>query len=422
MFSIAYGPLKRQNVLNPILLIVALLTIAATLQALAQQSIVETVRGGTSSGGEDPLAGTVLPLPIRTITVSNTSEQSSAINSAMPGDHIVLTDGSYDGLSISCSGTAANPIVIRAANIGQVTITGSYEMRGDRVYLFGLVSSSVLNIWSSNFRVWRCYFQDRGDYAARLHGGSGGEFAYCTWKRIQGRGVLTGDHIDGVFRYCGFFDSRASNNDNDGEAVHHSFGEPNEYGGWLFHRCKFRNWSQSGEEELISCKNSNNIFRQITIDNCPSQALNIRQGQSNVCDAVWTKGSLGIGVHDGCLARGRNIIKGCKVESIVGGNGGIMVRSGQFKWCQNINTGPNMASQGTVVTGCDGRVAVGRSYSNWQVAADRTRIREHTGEISIQNATNTDSQPGVAEDVSEWANWSSLIWLEDSDVGPLADI
>lgn len=75
-----------------------------------------------------------------TRTPSNTvASVQAAINAALPGDIILIPNGSYNGtISISVSGTLANPIVIRPLNAGQVTwtggrwtITGSYVQIAD---------------------------------------------------------------------------------------------------------------------------------------------------------------------------------------------------------------------------------------------------------------------------------------------------
>jgi parallel beta-helix repeat protein len=53
------------------------------------------------------------PLPKRVVNVSNKGELQSAVDAAQPGDRIVLAPGSYQGgLSITKSGTQADPIVI----------------------------------------------------------------------------------------------------------------------------------------------------------------------------------------------------------------------------------------------------------------------------------------------------------------------
>ena len=64
----------------------------------------------TSAKADD----SIIPGPTRTIIVSSSSQLLSALNNAQPGDHIVLTNGSYPGFTVSRSGQIGKPIVIRA--------------------------------------------------------------------------------------------------------------------------------------------------------------------------------------------------------------------------------------------------------------------------------------------------------------------
>lgn len=63
------------------------------------------------------------PTPLRSISVSTDSQFRSALAAARPGDVISLASGNYTGpFEISTSGTAAAPIVIRAAEYQKATI------------------------------------------------------------------------------------------------------------------------------------------------------------------------------------------------------------------------------------------------------------------------------------------------------------
>src|SRR5438874_8716290 len=60
--------------------------------------------------------------------VSSISALQSAINSAVPGDQIIVTSGTYTTagpINIGVAGTSAQPILIAAQSIGGVTITGT---------------------------------------------------------------------------------------------------------------------------------------------------------------------------------------------------------------------------------------------------------------------------------------------------------
>src|SRR5688572_1312813 len=63
-----------------------------------------------------------------THVVSNLTDFRSRIGAAVPGDTILLTDGTYSNssaISIGRQGTASQPIVIAAQNVGGATISGS---------------------------------------------------------------------------------------------------------------------------------------------------------------------------------------------------------------------------------------------------------------------------------------------------------
>src|SRR5262249_45348663 len=64
----------------------------------------------------------------RTFTVSTIAELQSRINSAIPGDEIILRNGAYtsgSAINIDRQGTAAQPILIRAETTGGAEIRGT---------------------------------------------------------------------------------------------------------------------------------------------------------------------------------------------------------------------------------------------------------------------------------------------------------
>ena len=55
-----------------------------------------------------------------------------------PGDHIVLTNGSYPGFTVSRSGQIGKPIVIRAGNTLAAKVSGNIALNGNDVYVVGV--------------------------------------------------------------------------------------------------------------------------------------------------------------------------------------------------------------------------------------------------------------------------------------------
>ena len=76
-----------------------------------------------NGGGAAGAAGDGLPPCKRVVNVTSTSTLGSAVSAAVPGDCITLADGDYAFSTVSAKGTATNPIVIRAKNLGKATVT-----------------------------------------------------------------------------------------------------------------------------------------------------------------------------------------------------------------------------------------------------------------------------------------------------------
>ena len=63
-------------------------------------------------------------------TVADDAALAAAVGAAMPGDCLVLADGSYPGFTITARGTVDRPIVVRAANRGKAVMNGNVMMMG----------------------------------------------------------------------------------------------------------------------------------------------------------------------------------------------------------------------------------------------------------------------------------------------------
>jgi len=78
------------------------------------------------------LALTVLPLAMNAsiINVSTSSQLSSAVGSANPGDTIVMANGNYSGFTMTRSGNSSAAITIQAANVGGAAInSGTVQLK-----------------------------------------------------------------------------------------------------------------------------------------------------------------------------------------------------------------------------------------------------------------------------------------------------
>src|SRR5690349_14548531 len=67
--------------------------------------------------------------PAATYTVTSIADLNTRISSAVAGDIIIVQDGVYttsSSIGVTRTGTAANPILIRAQTVGGVEITGTH--------------------------------------------------------------------------------------------------------------------------------------------------------------------------------------------------------------------------------------------------------------------------------------------------------
>ncbi|HXE42846.1 MAG TPA: chondroitinase-B domain-containing protein, partial [Candidatus Baltobacteraceae bacterium] len=79
------------------------------------------------------LASIAAPLALQAaiINVSTSSQLSSAVGSANPGDTIVMANGNYSGFTMTRSGNSSSQITIQAANVGSAVInSGTVQLNG----------------------------------------------------------------------------------------------------------------------------------------------------------------------------------------------------------------------------------------------------------------------------------------------------
>lgn len=106
--------------------------------------------------------------------VSSIAALQSAINSAVPGDQIIVTNGTYTttgAINIGAAGTSAQPILIAAQSIGGVTIAGSGGFRFNSPAAFVIVqgfkfthtsSQASMGAGATHCRFTRNVFQTTG--------------------------------------------------------------------------------------------------------------------------------------------------------------------------------------------------------------------------------------------------------------------
>jgi len=133
------------------------------------------------------IGGDELPTSTRTIRVTSQIQLTTAIQAAIPGDHIVLANGEYDKIIVNKQGTADKPIVIRAEKILGAHLRGGFELGVDSKYiwLYGLDlkdASSKLqgeNHVIRRVRIWPPFNDGKGSNGLSAYYGSNSRIDYC---------------------------------------------------------------------------------------------------------------------------------------------------------------------------------------------------------------------------------------------------
>jgi hypothetical protein len=405
-------------------------------------ALVATSAGMTVLAGQWPpsaAAATSLPGVGRTVPVETSEQLKVALSAAVPGDHIVLANGTYTGPgNFDRDGSSANPIVVRSANLLGATITAtSLHPRGAHQILHGIrFTSPTMMIGNGrearNTKLWRCRFVGNGAATTaifvRTYNSKDLDVAYCEWTNHAGRGlsiIPEAGTLRTTVRRC-LFHNQPLARQNATEAIQLSFADRASLrsltnSGIVIEACRFHNWNN--DDEVISVKTSGVLLKQLSIENCNGN-VNIRNGRFNTLEAVWIKNGRGITLTDG-----GNKALGCKIENTVSYTNQILdirggvVRAGDYPDSVSLGNMRN-AAEDCVIAGCDigtGIQVGGHRSSNptYVHPVRNLRIRQTAGSISYLNGWHTggDYQPGQTETLYAWA---PLLWLTNSDVGPAA--
>jgi hypothetical protein len=110
-----------------------------------------------------PPLGDDLPPCLRTVEVASSEALAAALGAVQPGDCLLLAEGAYLFPTITAQGTAAQPIVVRAAQRGKATVMGNVLMMGaSYVVVEGLSyqgMGSAIAQSSDHCRITRSRFQ-----------------------------------------------------------------------------------------------------------------------------------------------------------------------------------------------------------------------------------------------------------------------
>ena len=289
-----------------------------------------------------------------TINVSSISSLQSAINAANPGDTIVMANGSYSissNLNIARAGSSSSRIVIKAASVSGVTISGSagITFNSPAAYVtldgFVLTHAGSINIPASvhHIRVTRCtidlniasgadvsYLNVSGDDVEIDRNelknkntlgnmidvtGSGSQVARRLWVHHNYFHDFTSPGGNGA-ETIRWGLSGLSMSDGDGLCEHN-----------LFVRC-------NGENELISNKSSGNTYRYNTIIDSPGAQLTLRHGNDCLVYGNYFRGTDGLRVYGDRHLIHSNYFEG-NTKGVDMGNGDGEVATGSPLTCHD---------------------------------------------------------------------------------------
>ncbi len=251
-------------------------------------------------------------------TVSSASEISNAMNSAQPGDVLIMSDGVWNNQDIDFAGdgNASNPITLRAQTPGEVQLTGDSQLSISGSYL--VVDGLNFEGGGSNSMSYLIQFRgSQGDadhcrltntqilnYNApdRSHQyhwveifGQDNRVDHCRFEgqdhegvtlvvRLDNNGQAARHQIDN----CAFLNRPVGRDSNGHEMMRIGTSARNTISAQvvvennLFQNC-------DGEIEIISNKSSDNIYRYNTFRNCAG-TLTLRHGSGATVDGNFILG------------------------------------------------------------------------------------------------------------------------------------
>lgn len=282
-----------------------------------------------------------------TTTVSSVSALQTAINAAVPGDTIVMTNGTYTtsgSITVKAQGTASAPILILAQSIGGVTIGGSGALKFAAPAAWVTVEGFVFThggtisipFGTSHIRLTRNIIQlTIASGATVSYVGIAGDDVEIDHNEIRNKSTL-GEMLDisgsgtqvanRLWVHHNYFHDFSSPGGNGAETIRWGLSGLSLSNGYgvceynLFVRCQ-------GENEAISNKSSSNIYRYNTFLDMPGGQLSQRHGNFNLIYGNYFKNTDGIRIYGDNNQIFSNYLEG-NVEGIDIGNGDGEVEAG----------------------------------------------------------------------------------------------
>lgn len=275
---------------------------------------------------------------LRTVRVTTTDALAAAVTQAKPGDRIALANGTYtlkSDIVLNKSGTAENPIVIAAENVGLAEIKGAGTFDIEASYLtvegFKFTTSKTLTVPAKyhHIRISRNVFQLQANVLNWVSiAGDDCEVDHNTFQSKKTEGVFlqiigpgSADMAKHTHIHHNYFKDHSFKGSNGGESIRlglstrqHGSAES------LVEENLFEN--ANGDPEVISVKSSDNVIRHNTIRNSRG-TITLRHGAHNTVD-----GNLLIGSTTGIRIFGddhlviNNVVQDSKKEGLIEIGGG----------------------------------------------------------------------------------------------------
>lgn len=249
---------------------------------------------------------------LRTIKVTTTAALIQALASAQPGDRIALADGTYSlgsDIKVSASGTAQNPIVIAAENVGKATIKGSgtFAVAASHIVIEGFVFTNAKSlevpVGRHHVRLTRNTFQLSSSVKNWVSvAGDDAEVDHNTFQKKSTVGVFlqiigpgTADMAKRVHIHHNQFKDHTFSGANGGESIR--LGLSSRQHGKAAALVEDNLFEKAnGDPEAISVKSSDNVIRHNTIRNSKG-TITLRHGWNNTVDGnMLMGGTVGIRV------------------------------------------------------------------------------------------------------------------------------
>ncbi|WKN44951.1 chondroitinase-B domain-containing protein [Tunicatimonas pelagia] len=254
-----------------------------------------------------------------TFTVSSAAEAQDILNTAVPGDEIIIANGDYADfmLTLPTSGTSENAILLRAQTGGEVTFTGlsGFFVTGDYVVIDGFVFNEVPRMsaeegrvvrfeGASNSRLTNCAFytcgNDRFRHIVLMAGGSANnEVSYNYLENIvgQGIGVIGEANNTGNFIHHNWINGTQDDGEFNGQEPIQLGQSSDQYVNNLntlveFNLIENMSDEDKADSELISNKTAGNTLRfNTTRNNAPRMELVLRGGEDCVIESNYLSGN-----------------------------------------------------------------------------------------------------------------------------------